>query len=93
MKSVSSMPVERTKGASKDSDLAVCLLWLMAFTTRPLRVQVGAFDALQASEVRLIIQQILRLDGPLNRHACWPKCQKYSEVPSSIVEPTRAVRF
>ncbi len=42
--------VERTKGASKDSDLAVCLLWLMAFTTRPLRIQVGAFDALQASE-------------------------------------------
>jgi hypothetical protein len=27
---------EATKGASKDSDLAVCLLWLLAFTKRPL---------------------------------------------------------
>ena len=33
---------EATKGASKDSDLAVCLLWLLAFTRRPLSCQVGA---------------------------------------------------
>ena len=33
---------EATKGASKYSDLAVCLLWLLAFTRRPLSCQVGA---------------------------------------------------
>lgn len=58
---------ERTKGASKDSDWAVCLLWLLAFRRRPLRIQVGAFDADQASEVLQIIRSILRIGEPLNR--------------------------
>src|SRR5215831_14573204 len=34
--------LERTKGASKDSDAAVMLLWLLAFSPRPLACQVGA---------------------------------------------------
>jgi len=59
--------IERTKGGSKDSDVTTCLLWLMTFANRPLRIQVGAYDAQQADEIRLIAQQILRLDGPLNR--------------------------
>ena len=58
---------ERTKGASKDTDWAVNLLWLLAFCRRPLRIQVGAYDAQQADEVRLIVKQILRIDQPLNR--------------------------
>ncbi|MBU4271357.1 MAG: hypothetical protein KKE86_07630 [Planctomycetes bacterium] len=58
---------ERTKGASKDTDWAVNLLWLLAFSRRPLRVQVGAFDQQQADEVRLIIRGMLRIDRPLNR--------------------------
>ena len=57
--------IERTKGASKDSDLACCLLWLLAFSPRPLRVQIGAYDAQQADEVRLIVKAILRDRHPI----------------------------
>ena len=57
---------ERTKGASKDTDWTVNLLWLLAFSRRPLRMQVGAFDSEQADEVRLIVKDILRTDGPIN---------------------------
>ena len=59
--------LERTKGASKDSDIAVCMLWLMSFSHRPLRIQVGAFDQQQADEIRQIVRQILACDAPLNR--------------------------
>ncbi|MDA1050752.1 MAG: hypothetical protein O3C40_09770, partial [Planctomycetota bacterium] len=53
---------EASKGASKDSDLAVCLLWLLAFTRRPLAVQVGAADQDQADELRKAAKDILRLN-------------------------------
>jgi phage terminase large subunit-like protein len=53
---------EATKGASKDSDLAVCLLWLLAFTDRPLTCQVGAADADQADEMRKAAKDILHLN-------------------------------
>lgn len=53
---------EATKGASKDSDLAVCLLWLLAFTRRPLTCQVGAADMDQADELRKAAKDILRLN-------------------------------
>ncbi len=59
--------LERTKGGSKDSDVAVSLLWLLTFSCRPLRIQIGAYDQQQADEIRLIIKAILRLPGPLNR--------------------------
>jgi len=58
---------ERTKGSSKDSDFAVNLLWLLAFTPRSLRIQVGAYDREQASETQQIVRQILRIDTPINR--------------------------
>jgi len=54
---------EATKGASKDSDLAVCLLWLLAFSRRPLTCQVGAADADQADELRKAAKDILRLNS------------------------------
>lgn len=54
--------VERTKGASKDSDLACCLLWLLAFTSRPLSCQVGAADQDQADELRKAARDILHLN-------------------------------
>src|SRR5687767_11532942 len=53
---------EATKGASKDSDLACCLLWLLAFTFRPLTIQVGAADQDQADELRKAAKAILRLN-------------------------------
>jgi len=54
--------LERTKGASKDSDLAVMLLWLLAFSSRPLVCQVGAGDQDQADELRKAAKLILRLN-------------------------------
>lgn len=53
---------EATKGCAKDSDLAVCLLWLLAFTRRPLVCQVGAADQDQADELRLAAKAIIGLN-------------------------------
>lgn len=58
---------ERTKGGSKDSDCAVAILWLLAFAPRSVRVQVGAYDREQASELKYIIRAILGIEAPLNR--------------------------
>lgn len=41
--------IERTKKASKDSDIAAALCWLMAFCERPVKVQVVAANYNQAS--------------------------------------------
>ncbi len=43
--------IERTKGAAKDSDLAICLLWLVAFARRPFKCQVVASNSKQAGIV------------------------------------------
>jgi hypothetical protein len=53
---------ERTKGASKDSDAAVSLLWLLAFSRRALDCQVGAADQDQADELRKAAKGIWRLN-------------------------------
>jgi len=53
---------EATKGASKDSDLACCLLWMLAFSKRPLDCQVGAADKDQAGEMQKAADDILRLN-------------------------------
>jgi len=53
---------EATKGASKDSDLAVCMLWLLAFSQRPLTCQIGAADRDQADELRKAAKDVLRLN-------------------------------
>lgn len=50
--------VERTKKAAKDSDVAICLLWLMAYPTRPLKCQICAANQKQAGIIR---QRILDL--------------------------------
>jgi hypothetical protein len=59
--------LERTKGASKDSDVTVALLWLLGFASRAVRIQVIADDQQQALEIKLIVEQILAIDAPLNR--------------------------
>lgn len=53
---------EATKGASKDSDLAVCVVWLLAFSPRMLTIQVAAADADQADELRKAAKQLLQLN-------------------------------
>jgi len=44
--------IERTKKASKDADLAACLLWLMAFPQRPILCQVSAANQKQAGIIK-----------------------------------------
>lgn len=51
--------LERTKKASKDSDLAVCILWLMAFSLRPTFCQVVAADRDQAGIIRHRAEDVL----------------------------------
>jgi hypothetical protein len=55
--------LERTKGGSKDGDLAVMLLWLLAFCPRALTCQVGAVDQEQAAEMQKSARGIIRLNG------------------------------
>jgi len=42
--------LERTKGASKDSDVGACLLWFLLFSPRPLRLEAGADGQAQILE-------------------------------------------
>lgn len=44
--------LERTKKASKDADIAICLLWLMAFPRRPILVQVSAANQQQSGIIK-----------------------------------------
>jgi len=76
--------IERTKGASKDTDVAVCLLWLLVFAPQMLEIQVGAYDSAQASETRKIIRAILAIDAPLNR-----LCASVVDVQTSVIRSTR----
>lgn len=58
--------IERTKKAGKDSDLAVCLLWLMAFSERPLLVQVCAANQKQAGIIKRRVVDLLHYNLWLN---------------------------
>ena len=51
--------IARTKGAGKDSDLACCLMWLVAFPTRPCYLQVGAADRDQAAIVKRRMEDLV----------------------------------
>ena len=59
---------ERTKKAGKDSDLAVCLLWLIAFPRRPFYIQVGAADRDQAGIVKQRLQALLFHNAWMNNY-------------------------
>ena len=58
--------LERTKKASKDSDLACCLIWLLAFARIPRYFQVGAADRDQAAIVKRRIADIIYYNPWLN---------------------------
>jgi len=51
--------MERTKKASKDNDLAICVLWLMAYPRRPLFCQIVAADREQAGILKRRAEDIL----------------------------------
>ena len=56
--------LERTKGASKDSDLGVACLWALAFGSggRPILIEAGANDASQADELRRAMKDVVLLN-------------------------------
>ncbi len=58
--------IERTKKAGKDSDLAVCLMWLLAFAKRPLLMPVSAARQDQAGIVKKRIKDLLFYNPWLN---------------------------
>ncbi|MBE3118287.1 MAG: hypothetical protein IMZ50_05960, partial [Candidatus Atribacteria bacterium] len=53
---------ERTKGASKDSDVGCLLLWLLVFARQPLLIEVGADKLDQAAETLLAMKDVRRLN-------------------------------
>ena len=58
--------LERTKKASKDTDIAAILAWFVAFATRPMFLQVGAADRDQAGIVKRRINDLLFYNTWLN---------------------------
>ena len=58
--------IERTKKASKDADLAACILWLLCFPKKPTFIQIGAADKDQAAIVRRRIDSILYYNTWIN---------------------------
>jgi hypothetical protein len=79
---------EATKGASKDSDLAALLLWLLAFSPRLLTCQVGAADGDQADELRKAAKGILRLNTWLQELVTvesWRIVNRHTESVAEII--------
>lgn len=54
--------LERTKGASKDSDVALMVLWLLLFSPKPLAMETGADDQDQAKEMMGAADEWVRLN-------------------------------
>jgi hypothetical protein len=59
--------LERTKGASKDTDVAVMVLWLLLFGRPGLTIQVAAADFDEADELRKTAKDIIRLNEWLSQ--------------------------
>lgn len=58
--------IERTKKASKDADLAVMILWLIAFSKRPIKGQICASNSEQARIVENRVVELLHHNSWLN---------------------------
>jgi len=54
--------IERTKGASKDSDVGLALTWLLLFSPRPQLIELGADDLGQIQETHKAMGDDLRLN-------------------------------
>lgn len=54
--------VERTKGASKDSDVGLALLWLLLFSRRRQLIEMAADDFDQVTETRKAQADVIRLN-------------------------------
>lgn len=60
--------IERTKKASKDTDIAICLVWLIAYVKRPFLAQVCAANSDQAGIIEDRARDILYYNPWLNEH-------------------------
>jgi len=69
--------IERTKGASKDADIAICLLWLLAFPARPLYIEAGAADQEQAGIIHQRMKSLLYHNPWLNEYV---RLRTYSAI-------------
>lgn len=58
--------IERTKKASKDADMAICIVWLMAFASKPTLVQVSAANQQQAGIIKRRAAALLHYNPWLN---------------------------
>ncbi|MEZ6119025.1 MAG: terminase large subunit [Pirellulaceae bacterium] len=65
--------LERPRGHSKTTDLAVMAVWLLAFATRPLRGYSYAADRDQAALLRDAVDRIVRLNPWLAELICVDK--------------------
>ena len=77
---------EATKGASKDTDLAAAVMWLLAFAKRPIYGQAGAADADQAAEVRKAANEWLAANPWLDERIKVTKYQIKSPSTGSLLE-------
>lgn len=59
--------LERTKKASKDADIALCIIWLVAFVKHPFLCQVCASNQKQAGIIKRRINSILHFNPWLNK--------------------------
>lgn len=58
--------LERTKGASKDSDVGLALIWLLMFARCPQLIELGADDQDQIMETYKCMQSVIRLNPWMN---------------------------
>jgi len=82
--------LERTKKGSKDNDLAVCLLWLMAFPKRPILCQVVAADQQQAAIIKRRVEHILFYNEWLKEYVAvrTNKIQSMNGLGTTVIEAT-----
>ncbi len=78
--------LERTKGGSKDSDVGLCLLWLLIFSPRPLLMEAGADDQSQAKETYKAMQVVATLNPWIDARLTFHKSRILCEETGSVLE-------
>lgn len=78
--------LERTKGGSKDSDVGLCLLWLLLFSPRPLLMEAGADDQDQAMETYKAMQDVARLNDWIGQRLTFQKGKIFCRATASCLE-------
>lgn len=77
---------EASKGTSKDGDLAICVLWLLAFSLRVITAQIAAADQDQANELRKAAKGVLYCNPWLEERIRIDKWKIVCEATSSEAE-------